>query len=107
LISLQRDSADVTCMVEDTLLAKITVASSLANDFKILQASEFYPAYVCFYLKGKVSADLVEKMRVQMMELHQTAKGRMVMDIFMVRQFVALPDDSTRLVEKLLNVVEP
>jgi ABC-type phosphate/phosphonate transport system substrate-binding protein len=107
LISLQRDSADVTCMVEDTLLAKTAVATSLAGDFKILQASEFYPAYVCFYLKDKVPADLVEKLRAQMMELHQTVKGRMMMDVFMVRQFVALPEDSTKLMEKLLNVVEP
>ena len=107
LISLQRGSADVTCMVEDTFFGKTTVAPSLANDFKVLQGSEFYPAYVCFYLKDKVPADLVEKMRAQLMELHQTTKGRMLMDIFTVRQFVAMPEDSMKPVEKLLSAVAP
>jgi ABC-type phosphate/phosphonate transport system substrate-binding protein len=102
-VSLQRGNADVTCITEERLDAKTLVAGNVFNYVRILNRSDPCAAYAFLYVRGQAEEDLVRKMRRELMRLHETTKGRSLLDMFRVRSFVELPEASFVPIERLLG----
>jgi ABC-type phosphate/phosphonate transport system substrate-binding protein len=109
LISLQRGSADVTCLPESIFLAKALVSPEISKLVRPIPGgvSEPYPGFLCFYLEGKVNEQLVHDMREELLALHRRPEGRKLMEMFHVKYFARLPEEAVHPIEEIIERAEP
>ena len=107
LIALQRGSADVICISEEKLLAKQMVAGPFTNNLWRLASSKPYAGFVCFHVEGLVAPKLVNDFRTELMEMHKTAEGAKLLEMFNVRSFVPVSAQSFTPIEEMVRAAEP
>ena len=102
-ICLLRKSVDVICITEELWLGKSLTEPAILNLTTKLCASDPYAAFVFFYLEGKVDKNLAQKMRKELLQVHETTKGRTVLKQFAVSQFVPIDEGDVKPIERLLR----
>lgn len=107
LISMSRGSADVTCLPESMLLAKLLVTGSELKDVKSLETSAPYANYLCFYVEGQVDQPLADRIRQELLALHQTPEGAKLLQMFHVVRCGPVVGDVTSPIEQLVMQETP